>query len=80
MEKTPLNSLVLRISDTVKNVPKSILWGSIYIGTLANIGLLIFVLGMWYSPYGYVAKKIETDPEFKAWLFELHEQSKNATR
>lgn len=73
-------SLIKKIADAVHNVPKSILWSSIYIGTLANIGLLTLVLLLWNSPYGYIAKKIETDPEFKSWLFELHEQGRNVAK
>ena len=80
MEKTLFNSRALRIHDLVKNVPKSILWNCIYLGTLANIALLMVVLVMWYSPYGYVASKLKTDPEFKATLLGLYEQGKDATK
>ena len=70
-------SLFLQMADAGRNVPKNVLWIGIYIGTLANIGLLMVVLVMWYSPYGYVASKLKTDPEFKAALLGLYEQGKD---
>jgi len=78
MKKTPRHSLALRIYDTVNNVPKSTLWSGIVIGFLTNIGLLIVVLLLWNSPYGYLATKMQTDPEFKATWVELVEQGKSS--